>query len=470
MTTNGTTITLNADCETTEALTIPDGFTLNGGGNTITAFDPDPTTGDTYTGAVVTNAAGATTMNIENVTITGPDGGFPFLLPQNGCNSPFPGLFGIYFNDASGSVNNVEVRNIFQTNTAPGSPACGVGHGIRADGVTAARTVTITNTEVSDFQKSGLFASGNATMNVSGSTIGPPSSVPFSIAQNTVTYTNTSTNSNPPVGASGTMTDNTIIGGSFGDTGPVDPASNASTAVLLFGSTNVTIDNNEIRGKDLGISVTAGSTNSTISFNAINRPDPPTPDPYGIGVSVDADLAGTTDLICNTFDGWNTNIEGDIQIACALPDGAECEAYSATSTVIGSGTEPFTWTLASGDLPPGLSLAPNGDITGDLPDDSAGTYEFALQVDTADELTATSEQEIVVAPGCASPSPSPSPSPTGAQPTAVPTAVAAGMDGAEAAGHPAADEPDGLLPTMLAGLMLLGSGVVLTAIVRRRRH
>ena len=65
-------------------------------------------------------------------------------------------------------------------------------------------------------------------------------------------------------------------------------------------------------------------------------------------MSVDQDLADTTDLICNTFDAWNTNIEGDIQIACALPDGVECEAYSATSTVIGSGTEPFTWTLASG--------------------------------------------------------------------------------------------------------------------------
>jgi len=315
-TTVGTTITLNVDCLTTDALTIPDGFTLNGNGNTITANDPDPSTGDTYTGAVVTNAAGATTMNIENLTVTGPDGGFPYLLPQNSCNSPFPGLFGIYFNDASGSVTNVEVRNIFQTNTAPGSPACGVGHGIRADGVTADRTVTITDTEVSDFQKSGLFASGRMTMNVTGSTIGPPSSVPFSIAQNSVTYTNTSTNSNPPVGAGGTMTGNTIIGGSFSSTGPADPASNASTAVLLFGSNNVTIDKNQIRGQDLGVSVAAGSTNSVISFNAFTRPTVPTPDSFGIGVSVEEGLADTTDLICNTFDGWNTNIEGDTQEAC----------------------------------------------------------------------------------------------------------------------------------------------------------
>ena len=108
--------------------------------------------------------------------------------------------------------------------------------------MTADRTVTITNTEVSDFQKAGLFASGRMTMNVSASTIGPPSSVPFSIAQNAVNWTNTSTNSNPPVGASGTMTGSTIIGSSFGSTGPADPAANASTAVLLFGANNVTID------------------------------------------------------------------------------------------------------------------------------------------------------------------------------------------------------------------------------------
>ena len=39
-TTQGTTITLNENCVTTEALTIPDGFTLNGDGNTITANNP----------------------------------------------------------------------------------------------------------------------------------------------------------------------------------------------------------------------------------------------------------------------------------------------------------------------------------------------------------------------------------------------------------------------------------------------
>jgi hypothetical protein len=349
-TTVGTTITLTADCATTQALTIPDGFTLDGGNFTIRASNPpppNPPANNTYTGAVVTNAAGATTMNIENLTITGPATGFPFVLPQPSCNTPFPGLFGIFFNDASGSVNNVKVLNIFQTNTAPGSPACNTGHSIRADGVTAPRTVTITNTQVSGYQKAGMFASGMMTMNVSASTIGPPSFVPFSIAQNGVQWTNTSTNSNPNVGASGTMTNSTIVGSSFVSTGPVDPSSASSSAVLLFGANNVTVDHNTITGGgDIGIAVTgfavAPSTNSTISFNAINRPNPPTPDSFGTGVSVDADSAATTRLICNTFSGWITDIEGPAQEPCPPPPTTTTAAPTTTAPTTTATTEPPT--------------------------------------------------------------------------------------------------------------------------------
>lgn len=401
-TTVGTTITLTADCTTTQALTVPDGFTLDGNGFTIHADDP-PAPAHTYTGAVVTNAAGATSMQIQNLTITGPAAGFAFPLPAPSCNSPFPGLFGIFFNDASGSVNHVNISNIFQQSTAPSSPACVVGHAIRADGVTAQRTVNITNTQVSNYQRGGMFASGSVTMNVSASTIGPGSSVPFSIAQNAVQWSNGPTNSSPAVGASGSITGSTIAGTSFADTHPVDPATAASTAVLLFGSQNVTVDHNTITGdSDVGIDVEGGSTNSTISFNAINRPTPPTPDIFGIGTFVDSGSTPTTSLICNTWSGWQTDLEGAIQIGCTpLPAGAECAAYSATPpTVEGDATEPFTWSVASGSLPPGLTLASNGDITGTSPDSSAGTYTFTLQVVTANQMTATSPQQITIAPGC----------------------------------------------------------------------
>jgi LPXTG-motif cell wall-anchored protein len=374
-TTAGTVITLTANCTTTEALTVPNGFTLNGANHTITATNP-PAPATTYSGAVVTNAAGAASMNIENLTVTGPATGFPFPLPQPSCltsggpNGGFPGLFGIFFNDAGGTVNNVKVMNIFQTNTAPGSPACNTGHAIRADSV-AARTVTITNTTVSGYQKAGMFASGNMTMNVSASTIGPPSFVPFSIAQNGVQWTNTSTNSTPPVGASGSIKNSTINGSSFVSTKPVDPASGSSTAVLLFGSRNVTVDHNTITGgSDIGISVTAASTNTVVSFNAINRPTPPTPDTFGIGVHVTTDSEATTRLICNTFSGWMENIVPATltQEACPPPP-----TTTTTTTASPTTTAPTTapTTAAPTTVP---SVAPTGELPATGSDSKAPLY------------------------------------------------------------------------------------------------
>jgi hypothetical protein len=376
---SGNTFTLTANCGPTDApITVPDGLTVNGNGHTISATNP-PAPG-TYTGAVLTNAAGAHTMNIENLTVTGPTAGFSFVLPQNTCSSYFPGLFGIFFNDASGSVRNVHVLNMFQTNTAPGSPACIVGHSIRADGVSAHRTVNITNAQVSNYQRGGMFASGNVTMNVSASTIGPGSSVPFSIAQNAVQWSKCCTQSNNTVAPSGSITGSTIAGTSFVSTHPVDPATASSTAVLLYGANNVTVEHNTITGgSDIGISVSAATTNSTVAFNAINRPHPPTPDSFGVGVNVDATSrisAANNRLECNTFSGWKTNIHGAVQISCSLPAGTCGSAYSAHLTATG-GTTPYTWST-SGALPPGLHLATAGTVTGTptMP----GTYPFTAQV------------------------------------------------------------------------------------------
>ena len=139
------TYTLKTDCgPVTSAVTVPDTITtVNGAGHTISANATDAS-GGPYTGAVLTNLPGNHgTMNIENLTITGPTAGFTFTIPANTCSSYFPGLFGIFFNDDSGTATNVDIFNMFQTRT-PTSPACVVGHSIRADGLTAPRTVNIT--------------------------------------------------------------------------------------------------------------------------------------------------------------------------------------------------------------------------------------------------------------------------------------------------------------------------------------
>jgi len=73
--TTGTTFTLTADCATTEPLTVPDGFTIDGGGFTISATDAG---GAQWNGGIVTNAG--TSMNVQNVTITGPAGGFQLCV------------------------------------------------------------------------------------------------------------------------------------------------------------------------------------------------------------------------------------------------------------------------------------------------------------------------------------------------------------------------------------------------------
>src|SRR5262245_7007015 len=77
---SGTTYTLTADCgDVTTPLTVPSTVTtVDGGGHIISAtdlFNPaDPTdhTIPQWNGGIVTNAGPGQTMNIQNVTITGP--------------------------------------------------------------------------------------------------------------------------------------------------------------------------------------------------------------------------------------------------------------------------------------------------------------------------------------------------------------------------------------------------------------
>jgi hypothetical protein len=165
-TTSGSVFTLSADCgPTTAPLIVPDGFTVDGAGHTITATDLPPDGSAQWNGGILTNAGSS--MNVQNLSILGPVDGFQ--LCQNSNNI----LVGIFFNDAGGAVSNVTIEHIFQQqNGAFGS--CQTGRAIRADGVSAARTVTISSTVASDYQKTAVDARGTMTMNLSGSTAGPP--------------------------------------------------------------------------------------------------------------------------------------------------------------------------------------------------------------------------------------------------------------------------------------------------------
>jgi hypothetical protein len=292
------------------------------------------------------------------------------------------------------------------------------------------------------------------TMNLTGSTAAPPHPLEGLISQNGVSFVGTT---------SGTVESNEIHGSS--DQAPGVGGFANGTGMQLSDADNATVTLNTFvgLGTDIGIAVSAGSTGNIISFNDITRTaseNPANTDPTGIGINVDPDNTAT--LICNTFSGWNQNIVGAIQVDCTpLPGGAECEPYSAQAPTVQGGIEgenapPLTWALETGSLPPGLTLGTDGAITGTPT--ATGTFDFTLVVTDADGLTATSDQTITIAPGCASPTPAPS---------QAPSAAAALPDTAVDRRQPTTGAD---LTLLAASAALLAAGVVLTAVAGRRRR
>ena len=86
----------------------------------------------------------------------------------------------------------------------------------------------------------------------------------------------------------------------------------------------------------------------------------------------------------------------------SLPGGTVGTAYSATLAAT-NGAAPYSWTLASGSLPAGLSLASNGAISG-TPTGPSGTVSFVVKVtDSATPKgTATQPLSIAIAKGTTS--------------------------------------------------------------------
>lgn len=76
-----------------------------------------------------------------------------------------------------------------------------------------------------------------------------------------------------------------------------------------------------------------------------------------------------------------------------LPDATVTVAYSRTLTAVG-GRPDFAWLIDSGSLPPGLSLAQTGSISGTPT--TAGTFNFVVKVTDANSSSATKPLTLIV--------------------------------------------------------------------------
>ena len=285
---SGSTMTLDADCTTDTSIVVPNGFTLDGAGHTITAVDP---VGGHFVGGVVQN--GGATANVTNLDIT--TSGLAGV-----CDAGANRLRGILFEGASGSITNNTVTNINQGLTN----GCQEGNAIevRNIGAPTARAVLIDQNTVTDYQKTGIVTNGNLVVTITDNIVKDSGGTSAFIARNGIQV---------GYGATGMVKRNTVTGNSY--TG----ASTVSGGILVVGGPgyggdfcrNVQIVQNTVEGADVGVYVSqyeadysapATATNIKVVNNTISKASVTNNYVYQAGVS---DVGNNDKIIANRISG-----------------------------------------------------------------------------------------------------------------------------------------------------------------------
>jgi parallel beta-helix repeat protein len=180
--------TLLGDCTTDHTLFVPNGYTFDGDGHTITAVDPS---GGHFLGAILRNAGAM--ANVENVTLTTAN-------LADACDAGADRLRGILFDGASGSITNNHVTNIEQGTN--GESGCQEGNGID---IRTSGNVTISGNTVADYQKTGIIATESVTATITGNAVTGDGPIAY-IAQNGIQVS---------YGATAKITNNTVTGNDY---------------------------------------------------------------------------------------------------------------------------------------------------------------------------------------------------------------------------------------------------------------
>ena len=325
------TATLTGNCSTATTLVVPDGWTIDGAGHTITGTE---TAGTTFAGAVLQNSGAS--MNVRDLTIaTTPD--------WNGDAKNSNGkLFGIRLLHASGELSHVTIDGISHGN------GVNEGKGVFVDNQagTAHKTVTMDHLTVSRYQKNGVDVRGDVSATLTNSTIGAtasPTGAPLDgkIAGNSVVVA---------YGADAVISGNHITGNDWDGDSSTD-----ATGVLAYQAGKVTVERNVLDGAGTDVAVDVEDSHSvTVQCNLLGR----TADNNG-GMDIwntGVLASGTASLVVrdNTVTGFATDADGTANVV------NQGRCAPATPTVAVSG---ITSTDAMVHWTPGTAI-PYAPVTG----------------------------------------------------------------------------------------------------------
>lgn len=148
-------------------------------------------------------------------------------------------------------------------------------------------------------------------------------------------------------------------------------------------------------------SVSAGTLPPGLSLATSNAPSvalsgtPTTAGAFGFTIRVASGTSQATRAFSITIGTATLSIT-----TTSLPDGVVGVAYTTTVSAVG-GQGPYTWTLATGALPAGLTLTNSGGLSAAIigTPTTAGAFSFAVRVQDSTGLSATAALAIAVTSG-----------------------------------------------------------------------
>jgi Subtilase family/Putative Ig domain len=234
---------------------------------------------------------------------------------------------------------------------------------------------------------SGTLAAGSGFALVENDPSGSPAATEIGLVSSTGSYTATfGLNSSPNW---------TALIATFAAGGPVAPV--VTTTSLPNGTQNTAYS--------MSVVATGGATPYTWSMPSGSLP-------AGLSLTSGTGMisgtptsAGTSNFTVQVTDA--NSLTGSMALSLtvmvppsvtttSLPNGTQNVAYSSTLTATG-GTTPYTWSVASGSLPTGLTLASGTGVISGTPT-ATGTSNFTVQVSDVNSVTATQSLSITVVP------------------------------------------------------------------------